>query len=129
MIPTPFGLALKDVRVRRRLSQSKLAEILHCDHSHISRIEHGSRFPSRAFADRIVAALHLTPPEAAELLLAGGWVVDPIHARVAADPLLLALGALLWDERLPHETFAQLRATLAFLVDAAKRSLSTEAQP
>lgn len=127
--PTPFGIALRGVRQRRRLSQSKLSEMLDCDHSYISRLEVGSRFPSREFVERLIAALRIPSDEAAILLSSGGWVPITSAGRAISDPLLVELGELLWDDQLPRETFAQLRGTLTFLVDAARLSLPAEVQP
>ena len=54
-----FGALLKGFRERRGVSQSKLAERANFDHSYVSRLESGSRMPTRDAVDRLGMALGL----------------------------------------------------------------------
>lgn len=65
---TSFAAVLKRQRERRGISQSKLAELIDCDHTYISRLEMGVRQPSRDIVDRIAAELGSSPFERAALI-------------------------------------------------------------
>ena len=69
---TEFGDLLRRMRESRRVSQSKLAERSDFDHSYISRLECGSRMPTRDAVDRIADALRVTQDGRDELLAAAG---------------------------------------------------------
>jgi Predicted transcriptional regulator with C-terminal CBS domains len=69
---TEFGDLLRRMRESRRVSQSKLAERSDFDHSYISRLECGSRMPTRDAVDRLADALRVAQPERDELLAAAG---------------------------------------------------------
>ena len=71
---TEFGDLLRRLREARRVSQSKLAERSDFDHSYISRLECGSRMPTRDAVDRLADALRVAQPERDELL-AAAWLL------------------------------------------------------
>lgn len=54
-----FGTELATLRKMSHVSQDKLAELSDLDHSFISRLETGTRKPSRDTVERISAALEL----------------------------------------------------------------------
>lgn len=54
-----FGAYLKHVRMAKDISQSRLADLAWLDHSYVSRLEGGSREPSRAAVDKIADVLEL----------------------------------------------------------------------
>ena len=93
---TPFGSALRRIRVDRRLSQSKLAEKADIDHSTASRLESGARQPSREMVGLLADALDATDAERDELLTAGGFMpVDVGH--LIGDPDVALVARLLAD--------------------------------
>ena len=55
---TPIGLKIKELREQIGLSQSQLAEEMHCNPSYISRIERG-QMPSRMFIDFFICKFGL----------------------------------------------------------------------
>jgi transcriptional regulator with XRE-family HTH domain len=54
-----FGLELRYWRERQGYSQERLGVLIGGDHSYISRLESGTRMPSRETALRLADALHL----------------------------------------------------------------------
>ncbi len=80
---TPLGAELR--RLRGRVSQSRLADAVGCDHAYISRLESGTRNPSRAVVLAIIAALELSQADAARLLNLAGYTADGPRCAVADD--------------------------------------------
>lgn len=108
MSANAFGATLAAIRRSRRLSQANLARDAQVDHSTISRLECGSRVPSRAMVLALVDALQATDTERNLLLSAAGFACDlPI-----ADPLVAELGAMLRDPALPDLARHYLRASV-----------------
>lgn len=78
--PTPapsggaFGTLLARIRHTRQpyLSQAKLAEAANCEHTTISRIESGTRKPSRATVALLADALGMFGPDRALFYAAAG---------------------------------------------------------
>lgn len=73
-----FGDLLQAERKHQRISQSKLADLAGFDHSFVSRLESGTRVPSRDAVMRLVAALRL-PLEgnsAQALIRSAGFVTE-----------------------------------------------------
>ena len=52
---------VKDIRKKRRLSQTQLADMVGCDQSMISKIEAGTANPTLDLIEGIAAALKTTP--------------------------------------------------------------------
>lgn len=68
-----LGSIVRSVRKRKHLSQRALAELLHCDHTYISKIEtNGCDYPPKEDFLRDVAIV-LEIDEAALLQAAGRW--------------------------------------------------------
>lgn len=70
-----FANTLRELR-GRALSQNRLAELAGLDHSYASRLESGSRLPSRAVVVRIADVLGLTGNDRARLFLAADYRPD-----------------------------------------------------
>ena len=68
-----FGECLAAQRHARGLSQAKLAEAAGIERSYVSRLEGGSRAPSRAMVLALAGALNATPEERDSLLAAAGY--------------------------------------------------------
>jgi transcriptional regulator with XRE-family HTH domain len=68
-----FGQLLAYYRQRAGISQSRLARMIHVDHSFVSRLEHGTRGPSRETVLAIARALNLSDQERDELLLSARY--------------------------------------------------------
>lgn len=82
---TTFGDALRQARSARRVSQNRLADRAGFDHSYVSRLESGERWPSRDAIDAIAAALELTRSQHDTLLLAGGFAPSWATRRTIQD--------------------------------------------
>lgn len=54
-----FGLALRELRVERGLSQEKLASLCQLDRTYVSGIERGERNPSLANLMRVASVLNV----------------------------------------------------------------------
>jgi transcriptional regulator with XRE-family HTH domain len=75
--PAPFqevGSVIAEFRLSRNMSQVNLAVNADFDHSYISRLESGSRNPTRDALERISRALRLNHSEEAVLMNAGGFI-------------------------------------------------------
>jgi transcriptional regulator with XRE-family HTH domain len=62
-----FGPTLRELREKAGMSQSKLSELADFDHSYVSRLEAGARFPTWHAVDRISKALGLSSHDANRL--------------------------------------------------------------
>jgi transcriptional regulator with XRE-family HTH domain len=71
---TAFGATLKRIRERRRISQSRLAELANVDHSLVSRYESGGRFPTRETIAILAEELDASDEETAELMTSAGFI-------------------------------------------------------
>lgn len=111
----PFAVTLARFRESRRLSQTKLAERADLSHSYVSRLETGSRTPTRECVQRLSKSLALNGPEADALLLSAGFAAgDPTAAL--DDPEVRAINALLDDEAAPLSYRRMCRAVLRSLI-------------
>lgn len=112
----PFGALLRDLRLPRRLSQSKLAERAGYDHSFVSRIEAGSRQPTRDAAQRLARALDLDAVGTSRLLAAAGFLSgDNPQAVLDREPALADVVALLRDDAMPPDLRDSFRGQLLSL--------------
>jgi transcriptional regulator with XRE-family HTH domain len=69
-----FAHLLRQHRQARRLSQTRLSELLDVDHSYISRIEAGTRHPSLEMVQRMSGVLRLTGQDAHAFWAAAGYL-------------------------------------------------------
>lgn len=108
-----FGVALRQLREERRVSQSKVAERAGFDHSAVSRWEAGSRVPSRTAAQRLAAALRLSDADTHRLMAAAGFTSGTDREAVLdAEPALVAALALLANDAMPVDLRDQFREQL-----------------
>lgn len=108
---------LRDYRDRLRLSQSQLAEIVGADHSYISRIENGTRRPSRAMIEKLTLAFGLQEREREEFFLAAGFSIG--GSAVPLPKELAALRIYFKDGVLHPDQLAALQSQLEFLESVA----------
>lgn len=81
----------KNIREEVGLSQSRLAMLSGYDHSYVSRIEKGSRDPTREALECFLSAMGLVGDERwYELMNAFGYVTD---RHILADDLLIRVNA------------------------------------
>ena len=97
MTTKPFGWWLAHHRSAAKLSQTQLAKKCGFDHSYVSRLESGSRTPTRDAVDRLVNELDLDRYDRTRFIAAAGFM--PAGSSVVTRPLLVDLDVLLNDER------------------------------
>lgn len=79
---TAFGAALKQARIQRGMSQERLAEHADISHSYLSRLECGTRNPTRETVLALTAALGCDDLETDELLVASGFTPESDEMRL-----------------------------------------------
>lgn len=89
-----FGTELRRLREKAKKSQSLLAKQADFDHSYISRLEAGSRLPTREAVERISSALGLTEAHKSSLMASAGYTTA-YTAREFKWPILAELGEAL----------------------------------
>lgn len=62
-IPMLFGRRIKELRLKRKMSQEKLAEAADLHYSYVGQIERGTRNPSLVNIVKLARALHVRPGE------------------------------------------------------------------
>lgn len=78
-----FGPFLKRLRMRRGISQQRLAAQLDCDRTYIWRLEHGRNHPSRIFLRSLGQTCALAVEEAAALASFVSLRVYPLDELLA----------------------------------------------
>lgn len=82
-LPSPFGAALRDWRIRRRLSQLDLAVEAEISTRHLSFLETGRARPSREMVLRLAERLEIPIRERNALLSLAGFAA--VHAEKSLD--------------------------------------------
>lgn len=122
-----FGALLRELRMARHLSQSKLAERAGYDHSYCSRIEVGARTPSRDAVTQIAAALHASDADRDRLMATAGFLPRTGQlAVIEAEPALIAAVTLLGDETVADELRDAFRQQLLSLCWIYRVATATE---
>jgi transcriptional regulator with XRE-family HTH domain len=115
-----FGRLLKGFREARRVSQSKLAERADFDHSYVSRLESGSRTPTREAVERLAAALGLAQNEQDALLAAAGFLPRDVSSLLSDEPAIGEVLDLLQNDAVPAEYRENMRQVLRLLAAQAR---------
>jgi transcriptional regulator with XRE-family HTH domain len=116
---TPFAALLRSLRTARHVSQTCLAERAGFDHSYISRIETGTRTPSREAIEQLARALQLDPAECDALLAAAGFLPGDVASLLSQEPELSDVLAVLRNEALGADYRDAVRGILRSLVEQA----------
>ena len=122
MSTTSFALTLREMRDRRRLSQSRLAEAAGFDHSYVSRLESGSRMPTRDAVTKLAEAMHLEDADRDTLLASAGFMPGRIENLFASEPVLSEVLGLLQNRSIPSEVRDDVRHMISLLVRQAERA-------
>ncbi|HMM40627.1 MAG TPA: helix-turn-helix domain-containing protein [Thermomicrobiales bacterium] len=117
-----FAPLLRELRDRRRLSQSRLAEAAGFDHSYVSRLESGNRMPTRDAVQKLADAMALGDGERDALLAAAGFMPGRIESLFANEPVLSEVLGLLQDGTVPDEVRDDVRRMILLLVRQAQRA-------
>lgn len=117
-----FAETLRRYRFRARLSQSRLAGLAGFDHSFISRLESGTRTPSRNTVIFLGIKLGLNPVESDSLLAAAGFMPGDPENLLASEPVIGRAFTVLQDATLSDEAKEDLRNSIALLIRQAQRA-------
>lgn len=117
-----FAEALRRFRESRGLSQSRLAAAAGYDHSYVSRLESGSRMPTRDAVINIATALGADAGERDRLLAAAGFMPVDIENLLAEEPIVGEVLGLLQDRAVPRDVREDLRSSIAMAVRQAQRA-------
>lgn len=120
-----FALALRKTRERQRLSQSRLAAAAGFDHSYVSRLESGTRTPTRDAVSKLGEALMLDAIETDALLASAGFMPDRIENLLAAEPVVGEVLGILQNGGVPEDVREDLRAAISLLIRQAQRASSS----
>jgi len=93
-----FSAMLAYFRNRAKLSQAELGRQCDLDNSYISRLEAGSRMPTREAVDRIGDILGLKTKERSQFVAAAGFM--PVGGTILEHPVLVDIDTLLSHPRL-----------------------------
>lgn len=127
--PSSTGVAIRELRERRAWTQAELAREIGTDHSYISRIEAGNRWPSRKFMVRCAAAFGLEEEERETFLATAGYLDDALAAEALAlviDPLLVRLAEILGSHELPADFVDDMLDTIDTWIERADALASGE---
>lgn len=92
---TTFGEELRRLREARRWSQTRLAVEARCDHSYVSRLEDGTRQPTREMITVLWMALGADARDLDRLYMAAGYLPnDPDLLNLIDD--WLGRSVLVW---------------------------------
>lgn len=119
-----FAPLLRVYRDRCRLSQSRLAQAAGFDHSYVSRLESGSRMPTRDAVAKLADAMGLEDGDRDALLASAGFMPGRIENLFASEPVLSEVLGLLQDRAVPAEVRDDVRHMISMLVRQAQRSAS-----
>lgn len=117
-----FAPLLREFRDRRRLSQSRLAEAAGFDHSYVSRLESGTRMPTRDAVAKLADAMGLEDGERDALLASAGFMPGKIENLFASEPVLSEVLGLLQDRAVPADVRDDVRHMISLLVRQAQRA-------
>lgn len=117
-----FAPVLREYRDRRRLSQSRLAEAAGFDHSYVSRLETGTRMPTREAVMKLAEAMVLDDADRDALLASAGFMPGRIENLLASEPVLGDVLGLLQNRAIPAEIRDDVRHMIALLVRQAQRA-------
>lgn len=117
-----FAPLLREFRDRRRLSQSRLAEAAGFDHSYVSRLESGTRMPTRDAVSKLAEAMRLDEGERDALLASAGFMPGKIENLFASEPVLSEVLGLLQDRAVPADVRDDVRHMISLLVRQAQRA-------
>lgn len=126
-----FATVLRQTRERQRLSQSRLAAAAGFDHSYVSRLESGTRTPTRDAVSKLGGAMDLDASGVDSLLAAAGFMPDRIENLLSAEPVVGEVLGLLQNGGIPEDVREDLRAAISLLIRQAQRAATSfsDAEP
>jgi transcriptional regulator with XRE-family HTH domain len=122
-----FGALLKNLREKRGVSQSKLAERAEFDHSYVSRLESGARMPTRDAVERLAEALNLEQTQLDSMLAAAGFLPRDVTSLLTNEPVIGEVLDFLQNEAVPSEFRDNMRQVLQLLAKQARFAVIAKA--
>jgi transcriptional regulator with XRE-family HTH domain len=110
---------LRAYRRRSCLSQDAIGRSVGYDHSFVSRLESGSRLPSRDTVLRLAHAMDLDGRDTDQLLASAGFLPLRLEYLLEEEPAIAAALAFLRDDRVPAERRDEVRTKIALVVRRA----------
>jgi transcriptional regulator with XRE-family HTH domain len=113
-----FGLMMRALRERKRLSQTRLAAAAGFDHSYISRIEAGTRRPTREAVEKLADVLGLVDNERNAFFAAGGFLPQGVpfaHMLAAFWDAALIMNDPRIDQPLKQMLTSTVASTVAII--------------
>lgn len=124
-----FARLLKQFREERGVSQSRLAEYSHFDHSYVSRLESGNRAPTREAVSKLSDALKLDAGQRDSLLAAAGFMPQRVESLFADEPVLSDVFSLLRSDDIPEPVRSNVRQMLKVMVQQARLASQGDEPP
>lgn len=117
VVEKSFGETLQFHRLKRKMSQAKLARTAGFDHSYVSKLESGGRIPTRDAIDRLAKALEFYEGDYRydELLSSAGY--RPLQTTIYfSSAHLYRLDSL--HREAPERTKEEIDIVLQFLIES-----------
>lgn len=121
----PFKDLLPLIRERRGVSQGEMGRRAGLTKGHASRLEDGSRNPTRETVNALADALGLHDYDRDALMVAAGYVPsDPLHILVD-EPVIGRLASVLADPTIPADVRDGIREMLWQVVRIVPREVAS----
>ena len=120
--PVAFASSLRELRERRRLSQSRLAEAAGFEQPSLCRSARACGFRTRSADLKMSDGRQLVEHERAGFLAAAGFMPARIESLFAGEPVLSEVLGLLQDVQIPTEIRDDVRNMISLLVRQAQRA-------
>lgn len=124
MRESTFADTLRRYRQQARFSQSRLASYAGFDHSYVSRLESGTRTPTRSAVVALGKAMQLPSVDMDCLVASAGYMPGQVESLLAAEPVIGEAFAVLRDMSVAEDAKDDLRASIALLIRQAQRTAS-----
>lgn len=115
---TTFAEEFKRQRMLSSNSQSRVAERAELNHSYVSRMEAGTRIPSREVIDKLAVVMNSKPEDHDRLLSLAGYRPNSPFAIFADHPEIRELWEYLNNENVPLDKRKATRAIVRNLLKA-----------
>ncbi len=119
-----FGARLKSFRLSSGYSQTMLANKSGLDHSHVSRLESGTRTPTRDAIEQLADGLGLDMIDRDELLASAGYLPNRITSLLSRETEVEELLNLLQNHNLPTAYRDSMRQMVKLISSQARLLIS-----
>lgn len=119
---TDFYDQLRIARERAGLSQVKLGMLAGYNHSYVSRLEGGSRMPTRDAVVNLAAAMGCDELQTDTLLMAADYLPNNPQNMLRQEPIVWEAFTLLTSGGLPSDVGNDMRSALKLAIRQARRA-------